>query len=307
MRKKIGFILTLMLLCSMAAGCAEKGQKMHRDEYRYVIGVSVPNVKEPWLKNMIEDIKQMVSRDYQDTNLIFKDATDDVQTQKNDIGQLMDSGIDLLIMAPVDSYNLSLSIAETFQDIPIVVVGISPGTDQYTSCIKYDDQNIGRDAGQYILDYLYTAGDKMVVLKGRDNSPISENRLEGFMSVVKGKIPEDDISYYNGEWIKDKAEDRMKDYLVLNEKLDIVFAFNDEMAYGAYIATEKFRVSDVDFVGVGGFEGKIGGKELVEQGILKVTVSSPGIGKEVIQTAQRILDGRKVEKNILIPRALITQ
>ena len=189
----------------------------------------------------------------------------------------------------------------------MVVMGIDPGTEDYTSFIEFNDYEIGRLAGSYIMEEQYQAGDEMVVLTGPSGSPISEKRLQGFKDAVSGDIEEEQIHYLNGEWLRDKAENRMKDYLVVNQKADVVFAFNDEMAYGAYLAQKQYRVTGICFLGVDGFTGNLGGIDLVERGLLDATIQCPEIGSLAYETAVRILDGEKVEKHQVIEPTLITK
>lgn len=52
----------------------------------------------------------------------------------------------------------------------------------------------------------------------------------------------------------------MKDYLISHDSADIVFAFNDDMAYGAYQACQQYRIEGkVHLIGVDGFEGEVQG------------------------------------------------
>lgn len=285
-------------------GCQRNNQAV--EEYRYIIGVSMPNVMEPWLNNMLEEISSSLQAEDNDTNVIFKDAASNSQKQLQDIDQLLDSGIDLLIVTPQDTAVLAPKLEEVYQQIPVVVAGIRPGTDSYTAFIKFDDYQIGRMAGEYILEHEYQPGEKLVVVKGREDSPISTGRLEGFQAVIEDVIPAADVSFLSGEWLRDTAEDRVKDYLVLHGSLDIVFALNDEMAYGACIAAQKLRVANVSFVGVDGLDGENGGKELLKQGILSATVGCPGIGSRALAAAKDILNGRTVEKNIVLEKELLT-
>lgn len=297
--------LCLSLLLCLLAGCREK-EIIQENEYEYLIGVSLSNVMEPWLSHTIDAMSAQRLADSR-INIIFKDAAGSQEKQLQDIEQLMECGVDLLIVAPGDSESLQDKVEELYQEIPVVVMGIDPGTEDYTSFIEFNDYEIGRLAGSYIMEKQYRAGDEMVVLTGPSGSPISEKRLQGFKDAVSGDIEEEQIHYLNGEWLRDKAENRMKDYLVVNQKADVVFAFNDEMAYGAYLAQKQYRVTGICFLGVDGFTGNLGGIDLVERGILDATIQCPEIGSLAYETAVRILDGEKVEKHQVIEPTLITK
>ena len=263
------------LLC-FVTGC-QKAEDIQENEYEYLIGVSLTNVMEPWLSHTIDEMTEHRTFDSQ-VNIIFKDAAGSAQKQMQDIDQLMECGVDLLIVAPGDMDSLEEKVEEVYKEIPVIVMGIDPGTDQYTSFIEFDDYEIGRLAGAYILEKQYQPENEIVVLAGPGDSAISDARLQGFRDETEGKLGDARVHYLNGEWLRDKAENRMKDYLVVNQKADMVFALNDEMAYGAYLAQAQYRVTGTCFLGVDGFAGNLGGLDLVERGILDATIQCSGIG-----------------------------
>ena len=302
--KKRFLPLALGLLLCLLTGCREK-EIIQENEYEYLIGVSLSNVMEPWLSQTIDSMTEERLLDSR-VNIIFKDAAGSSRKQLQDIDQLMECGVDLLIVAPNDSESLKEKLEELCRELPVVVMGVDPGTESYTTFIEFNDYEIGRIAGAYILEERYEPGNEVIVIEGSAGSPISARRLEGFQDAVEGVLPEENIHYLNGEWLRDKAENRMKDYLVSRQTADIVFAFNDEMAYGAYLAQKQYRVSGICFLGVDGFAGNFGGLDLVERGILNATIRCPEIGSLACETAIRILDGEQVEKHLVIEPELIT-
>lgn len=305
MGKKAGIVCAALCL-AMLAGCGEK-EIIRTDGYEYVIGVSLTNVMEPWLSKLVQVITEK-AEDGREVSLIFRDAAGSEEKQINDIEALMDCGIDLLIVSPDAGDALSKTMEKVFEQIPIVVVGVEPDTDAYTTLIQADDEGIGRMAGEYILENLYESGNNVVVIEGVSASPISSKRLAGFQEAVSGKIPEEQIYYYYGEWLRDVAEVRMKDFLVVNDKADIIFAFNDEMAYGAYVACQQLRVKNSSvLLGVDGFEGESAGLNLVERGILDATIQSPDFGALAYDTALDILNGKEVKRNNTVVPRLITE
>ncbi|MDC7287660.1 substrate-binding domain-containing protein [Blautia schinkii] len=306
MGKRKWLIKVFVCFCALFfSGCAS-GEEVRTDGYKYVIGVSLTNVVEPWLNNLVQVMSAKVENG-KDVNLIFRDAAGNADKQVEDIRALMECGIDLLILSPDGSGALDGIMEEVYQEIPIVVVGVEPETEAYTTVIQADDEGIGRMAGNYILENFYEPGKKVVVLEGVDGSPISSKRLKGFRDTVDGRIPQEEITYHYGDWLRDVAELRMKDYLVVNDKADIIFAFNDEMAYGAYLACEQLRVRDtISFIGVDGFEGEIAGLNLVEKGVLDATIQSPDFGALAYDTSLEILKGNKVDRNITVVPQIIS-
>ena len=289
----------------LAAGCGKK-EPVLTGGYEYLIGVSLSNVMEPWLNNLVQVMSDRAEQG-DSVNLIFRDAAGSTEKQIQDIETLMKCGVDLLIVTPDTGSSLNNAIEKAAETIPVVAVGTKPETDAYTTVIQADDEGIGKLAGEYIVKNLYDPGEKIVVIQGVEGSPISANRLSGFKEAVSADIPEEDIFYYYGDWLRDSAELRMKDYLVENAGAGIVFAFNDEMAYGAYLACQQFRVGEnTDFIGVDGFDGEKAGRNMVDRGILKATVQSPDFGALAYEKAVEILKGEKVDREITIIPEMIT-
>lgn len=295
----------IVLCCLLLAGCGRKSD-IYTDSYQYLIGVSLTNVMEPWLNNLVQVLSERQKEDT-DVNIIFRDAAGSPEKQIQDIEALMASGIDLLIVSPDGSGDLDGELEEVSEKIPVVMAGVGSKIDCYTSLIQADDEKIGRLAGEYILENLYEEGDRIMVIEGVEGSPISEKRRKGFLDAIQAKIPQEKIVYDYGDWLRDQAELRMKDYLVSHDQADIVFAFNDEMAYGAFLACQQYRAADgVHLIGVDGFEGESAGLNLVERGILDATIQSPDFGSMAYDVALALLHGKETAHNITIEPQLIT-
>ena len=80
------------------------------------------------------------------------------------------------------------------------------------------------------------------------------------------------------------------------------------MALGAYRAIDALGLSHVQIIGIDGLDTVNGGFDLVKQGVLSGTVTSPTGGRESIQYALDILNREKViPKKIILPSHVITQ
>ena len=307
---KMVCVAVFLLVTMNCAGCSgSRSSEVKTDAYDHVIGVSMINMVEPWLYNLAQVMTDMADHDA-NVNLILLDAANNSQKQAEDISSLMNNGIDLLIMASDGSDTVDAIQHEVYEKIPVIAVGIQPHSEEYTTLIQADHLKIGQIAGEYILEHFYHPGDKVVVMQGVQNSPISLKRLEGFKSCASEKIPEKDISYYEGEWMKDRAELRLKDYLVSKGKPDIIFAFNDDMAFGCYTACRQLRVSQIpQIIGVDGFEGggETAGRQLLDKGILQATIKSPDFGALAYDTALKILDGQETDRQMSVVPQLIDQ
>src|SRR5690606_30944447 len=88
-----------------------------------------------------------------------------------------------------------------------------------------------------------------------------------------------------------------------------IYAHNDPMAEGAYIAAENAGKADaLKFVGIDALPIPSGGIKAVEQGRLSATFTYPTAGKEAVETAKKILiDCAEVPKEQTLKTQLITE
>lgn len=273
---------------------------IEQSEIKYLIGMSQANLIEPWRITMNQDIER-AAKNHSDMRVIFTNASretitgavDQKKSQIDDVRMLMGYGIDLLIISPNDTEDLRPVIQEVYQKIPVIVLDRDVTGEAYTLFIGPNNYLIGQLAGTEVVKLLGQGGGNVVELQGAFGSPPVAARSQGFHDAIEGHEVTI-IKSLSADWMQDQAEDRMKEYLVQEQpKVDAVFAQNDAMAYGAYIATEKLRVPGIRFVGVDGLKGYGGGEDMVRDGVLSATFYCPTGGEQAIEYALRILSGEK--------------
>ena len=88
------------------------------------------------------------------------------------------------------------------------------------------------------------------------------------------------------------------------DSIDLVYAHNDPMAFGAYLAAkDEGREKDIFFLGTDGIPGE--GVKWVSEGILTATFLYDTPGDEGIQQMLRILAGAPIAKRITLPTMTI--
>lgn len=91
------------------------------------------------------------------------------------------------------------------------------------------------------------------------------------------------------------------------DRIDAVFAQNDEMAMGAVIALEQANMKDrVVVVGVDAIADAL---QAIKAGRLDATVfqDAQAQGRRAVETAVNIVRDQPFEKNVLIPFRLVTR
>jgi len=98
----------LVLAVSAATGASPKHGA------RFVIGMSQCNLGEPWRVQMNADLAK-AAQAHPELSLVFKDAQNDTLVQRSQIGEFVNSDVDLLIVSPKEAAPLTPPVAEAFQ------------------------------------------------------------------------------------------------------------------------------------------------------------------------------------------------
>lgn len=292
-------MLVLLLCVILCCGCTSP-VRVQETNIKYVIGVSLANLSEQWrlvLKNELEE----EAAQYDSVRLVILDAADSSDKQAEDVEQLLEFGVDLLIISPGDVEAMTPIISDVYQNIPVIVLDrIVEGFD-YSLFIGPDNDLIGRQAGELILDILKEEGKAAgQVLEIKKDSMASESRSEDFlMTISEAGIENHSICLKEGT--RDCAEDFLQAHPEMLEGVDVIFAHNDYMAYGAYLALQKLGREDIRIVGLDGYFGDNGGLKMVEEGIIDATVTCPTGGREAVQYAIDIINRKSgIPKQIIL-------
>jgi ribose transport system substrate-binding protein len=102
-------------------------------------------------------------------------------------------------------------------------------------------------------------------------------------------------------WLREEAMTQMEMALAAHPKIDLVYAHNDPMAMGAYLAAKaKGREKEMKFIGIDALPGLDGGRQAVKDGKLDATFVYPTGGRQAVELAERILKGEKVPHRVVL-------
>jgi len=292
-------------------GCGKKEEKSAKEtdivekvKPKWTIGMSQCNLGEPWRVQMNLDIKN-TSEKYPEIKVIFKDAQNNSLKQRAQIEEYSSAGVDLIIVSPKEAAPLTPPVAAAFdKGIPVIVLDRRVLGDKYTCFIGADNKKIGKSAGEWIVKRLGGTG-KLVELKGLMTSIPGQDRHSGFRKGIKGSDLEI-IFEADMKWLEPEARKEMESALARFPKIGLVYVHNDPGAHGAYLAARAAgREKDIIFVGIDALphEGQI----YVKQGILEASFEYPTGGREAIEIALDLLNGRKVPKEITLSSRVFTK
>ena len=279
--------LTLIVLC----GCTSSGKQK-----RHVIGLSQCMLDDAWREAMINDMRIEASN-YDDVEIIIKDAQNNNETQIQQIRDLIRQKVDVLIISPYQSEPITAVAEEAYRaGIPTIITDRKVNTDQYTSFVGANNYEIGLAAGNYAAHYLPPNAIILEIWGLTQTSPAQE-RHKGFVDALRER---EDLSFrkIEGQWLVDTARMELRK-LEHPEQIDFVYAHNDMMAIAAreyFMAWDSIRGRDLRIIGVDAVAGA--GLEAVEDRRINASFLYPTGGEQVIRTAMRIIQGEPVDKFI---------
>lgn len=273
---------------------------------RFLVGFSQANLTEPWRIEMSEEVKSEAAL-YPDMRVIYTDAADSTSRQVNDVHRLMEYGIDLMIISPTDSHELTPVVREAYASIPVIVVDRDVEGYDYSLFIGPDNERLGREEGRVVSDLLGDRKGAVLEIQGRSGSPPTLARSQGLRGVLARRPNIKIVDTIVADWLRDTAEDKVAKRLRALPGVDMILAQNDAMALGAWRATQLLGKQGIEFVGIDGLPGPTGGIELVKQGVLAATFTCPTGGKEsVIYGRDILLHKEGIPKRIYLRSRKVT-
>lgn len=298
MKRKLHLIIYVAIIV-LLTGCAQQPRK-------YVIGVSQCS-EDIWRDKLNDELKM---GEYLNDSLIVKLASsnDDNVLQNKQINQFVDEGVDLLIVSPNQLSAISKAVERAYdKGIPVILYDRKTNSDKYTAFIGCDNYTIGKSMGTFIAQQLQGKG-RIVEIRGLEGSSPALERHRGFMDAIKPYPGLQVVASEGGNWKEEGGIQAMKRILKQTQDFDYVFAHNDRLAWGAYVAARQMRVKrNYKYTGVDGMATEGGGLELVRDGIFEASYLYPTKGDEVIALAMKILKHQPYERDNYLSTSIITQ
>ena len=298
MKRKLHLIIYVAIIV-LLTGCAQQPRK-------YVIGVSQCS-EDTWRDKLNDELKM---GEYLNDSLIVKLASsnDDNVLQNKQVNQFIDEGVDLLIVSPNQLSAISKAVERAYdKGIPVILYDRKTNSDKYTAFIGCDNYTIGKSMGTFIAQQLQGKG-RIVEIRGLEGSSPALERHRGFMDAIKPYPGLQVVASEGGNWKEEGGIQAMKRILKQTQDFDYVFAHNDCLAWGAYMAARQMRVKrNYKYTGVDGMATEGGGLELVRDGIFEASYLYPTKGDEVIALAMKILKHQPYERDNYLSTSIITQ
>lgn len=285
------------------SGSDDKDKNNDSDK-KLKIGLTVPTLGNPFFVAMSKGAKEVASK--YDAEVITVSADHDLAKQTAQIEDFITKKVDVILLSPFDSAGIAGAVAQAkAAGIPVVALdGFAEGG--IDTVVMSDNVQAGRLAAEYLVKELDGKGNIVII----DGPPVSAvtDRIKGFNEVIK-KYPDIKVvANQNGEGNREKALTVMESILTANKEINAVFTINDEEATGVQIAQEQAGRQDEFFVV--SVDGAPAAVDALKKGGSFAGTSAQFPNQMVIDgvaLALKIIDGEKVESEVLIPTEFITQ
>jgi inositol transport system substrate-binding protein len=285
--------------------------------YAETIGVSMALFDDNFLtvlrNGMIAQSKAMDGVELQ-----VEDAQNDVAKQLDQINNFIASGVDAIIVNPVDtSATEAMSAAAQSAGVPLVYVNREPinvdalpDNQAFVASNEIESGTLAAFEGCKLLRGKgKAAGAKIYVMMGELSNQAAVQRTKDFHDVIGMDMCKfiTIVDEQTANWSRDEAQNLMTNWLSSGESFDAVFSNNDEMAIGA-IQAMKASGTSMEEVIVTGVDATQDALASMQAGDLDVTVfqNAAGQGAGALDAALKLAKGEAVDQKVYIPFELVT-
>lgn len=202
----------------------------------------------------------------------------DANQQANAIQNAISSGVDGIVISPVDPSAVCTYVDEAL-DAGIEVCALTtqigtgdaedpvyPGT---VGLVGHIETEVGKTAMDIAAEALERKG-KIAIIEGTPGMSDTEGRKKGIDEENKEYPDIEVVSRVCGEWVVDKAYTAMQNIIQSNPEVELVICHSDNMAVGAAKALEDADMTDkVKIVGIGGSKDAL---DLIKKGEIYGTI-----------------------------------
>lgn len=144
----------------------------------YVIGFSNASISNSWRVGMLHSIQQAAADNKdQISQLLITDAGDDPTKQVSDVQDLLERGVDILIVSASTADALDAIVTRaTEQGVPVVMVDRRVTSDNYVTFVTASDNVFGHLSAQWLVEKMGGKGN-IVMLPGMAGVSVAETRI----------------------------------------------------------------------------------------------------------------------------------
>lgn len=274
---------------------------------KITIGYSMPFIEDsPYCFPFSQALKKSAAD--RGWEIIMTDAKGDINTQVNQVENLVLKNIDGLLIMPTDAKGIVSVIEKVHKenpDLPILISNTQTDPKEIKSVTGFagpDSYLEGKQMGNEYIKYIKAKGLDTINychLTGTAGYGAAIDRQKGFEDALKEAGVEAKFNLLNlqpGDWSPDKGQTITENWITtFGKKLQMIYSHNDGMGIGVVNALKVAGLKPGDIV-TNGCDGQTQAIQLVKDGWMLFTIfQSPISDAELsMNTMEKILKGEKV-------------
>ena len=268
-------------------------------------GATYMTMNNPYFQDMNAQIEEIIEAN--GDFLIYRDPAQDQEKQNEQIMDMLEEGITALFLNPVNWETVEPALVACKEaGVSVFVIDTNVYNDEYVAFSILSDNY---DAGvQCAEDMMRKRSSARIVIIDSPGTKSIDDRVQGFLDTIAGNEAYETVYWLHGKGELEVSMDEMD--VLLSEagpQFDVVLGGNDPSALGALAALQMNQMQEG--ILIYGIDGSPDGKVMIKEGYMEGSSAQQPlkIAQEALAMAYDYLDGKEVEKLVIVPVTMITR
>lgn len=299
LKGKIFLISNFLFLIFLLSSCSAPQKTGSVESDLVVVGFSQVGSESDWRNANTVSMVEAFSAD-NGYRLIFDDAQQKQEKQITAIRNFINQAVDYIVLAPItmEGWDTVLTEAKA-AGIPVIIVDRMVDTDDpdlFTCWVGSDTRREGDLAVKWMEENL-KGPLRIVHLQGNIGSSAQAGRTEGLEAGLKANPDWELVFQAPGDFVQAKGQELMEEVLAQGIDFNVIYAENDNMAYGVIDALKAHDIVPGKDVTIISFDAAHDALKLVLSGELNLDVEcNPLHGPRVRTLIEQLERGETPEK-----------
>ncbi|MCY1151140.1 MAG: sugar ABC transporter substrate-binding protein [Sphaerochaetaceae bacterium] len=293
--------LSLLIVITILLFNSYKNSKKH-----YTFGATYMTMDNQYFIALNSKMEEII--DANGDSLITRDPAQSQLKQNQQIIDMLNEGVDLLFINPVDWSSITPALLECRdRGVPIINVDTNVFAKQFVETIILSD-NYGAGV-QIAYDIMKKKTNPKIVIMNHEGIYSTSQRIKGLLDTFDENNYKYDIIFrgYSSSTLNDSMVNMQKFLDEDSSEFDVVVGGNDPTALGALAAIQKAKI-DNDIL-IYGIDGSPDAKAMINKGYMEGTSAQFPLkmAEQSVERAYKVLNNEEIEPLIYVPVELITK
>ncbi len=295
------FLFGLLGLVALVTVMSCGGEK---DDGVITVGFSQLGAESDWRVASTKSIKSACEE--AGFHLIFSDAQQKQENQIKALRSFITQDVDVIAFSPVVESGWD-EVLQEIKDAGIPLILVDRATDNpdesfWVTFMGSDFVEEGEKAGNWLVEYLTAEGRmneqiSVAELQGTVGSAPANDRKSGFETIINQHSNITITKSQTGDFTRSLGKEVMESFLKSGDKIDVLYAHNDDMALGAIQAIKDAGLKPGEDIIIIGVDAVKGAFEAMAAGEMNVSVEcNPLLGPQLVDAVNKLMNGETLPK-----------